>query len=134
MKVEGGGGGTENAYSIPKDVLDTINNEYQLFISQKNAVIEVFKESQRRVLSQIDEIKFPCLDKYLSTKYTTKIVKAGMKCDLCNSYLANNLKALAAHKRGCVRKRGATPSTNGIGGMGENVLVVEAVEEEEEEE
>jgi hypothetical protein len=90
--------------SIPKDVMDTINNEYQMFLSQKNAVIEVFKESQKKVLAQVDEIRFPALDKFLSTKYTAPIQKSGLKCDLCKSFSANNLKALAAHKRGCIRK------------------------------
>jgi hypothetical protein len=90
--------------TIPKDVLDAINNEYQLFLSQKNAVIEVFKESQKKVLAQVDEIRFPSLDKYLSTKYSAPIQKPGLKCDMCKSFNANNLKALAAHKRGCARK------------------------------
>lgn len=91
--------------SIPKDVLDTINNEYQLFLSQKTAVIEVFKESQKKVFAQIDEIRFPSLDKFLSTKYSAPIQKPGLKCDMCKSFNANNLKALAAHKRGCARKQ-----------------------------
>jgi hypothetical protein len=110
-------GNSNTSHSIPKDILDTINGEYQLFISQKNAVIDVFKESQKKVLSQIDEIRFPCLDKYLSTKYTTPIIKSGLKCVLCNCYSANNLKALAAHKRGCIRKLKNTlhPTTNGTG-------------------
>ena len=94
--------------TIPKEVLDSINSEYQFFISQKNAVIDVFKESQRKVLSQIDEIRFPNLDKFLSTKYTSTIQKQGFKCELCKSFSGNNLKALAAHKRGCLRKNPAT--------------------------
>lgn len=96
--------GTNDDFTIPRDLLESINNEYQLFISQKTAVIDVFKESQKKVLAQIDEIRFPCLDRYLSTKYSAPIVKPGLKCDLCKSYNANNLKALAAHKRGCIRK------------------------------
>ena len=103
-------GKTEEDYAIPKEVLDTINNEYQLFISQKNAIIDVFKESQRKVLAQIDELRFPSLDKFLSTKYAAPIQKPGLKCDLCKSFSGNNLKALAAHKRGCMRKRVLAPS------------------------
>jgi len=33
------------------------------------------------------------------------IQKPGLKCDMCKSFNANNLKALAAHKRGCARKQ-----------------------------
>ena len=93
-------------FTIPKDILELINNEYQMFISQKTAVIDVLKESQKKVMAQLDEIKFPSLDKYLSSKYSAPIVKQGLKCDICKCYSANNLKALAAHKRGCMRKHG----------------------------
>lgn len=97
--------------SIPKEILDSINNEYQIFVSQKAAVVEVFKESQKKVLTQIDEFRFPSLDKFLSTKYSAPIQKAGLKCDLCKSFCGNNLKALAAHKRGCIRKNAPSPIT-----------------------
>lgn len=96
------GGRDDN--SISKAVLDDINKEYQLFISQKEALINLYKDCQKKVLSQIDEIRFPCLDKYLSTKYTNTVQKPGFKCDMCKAFNANNLKALAAHKRGCARK------------------------------
>jgi len=105
--------GTNDDFTIPKDLLESINNEYQLFITQKTAVIDVFKESQKKVLAQIDEIRFPSLDRYLSTKYSAPIVKPGLKCDLCKSYNANNLKALAAHKRGCIRKH-TSPTKNTV--------------------
>jgi len=97
-----------NESSIPKAVLDDINKEYLLFISQKEALIGVYKVCQKKVLSQIDEIRFPCLDKYLSTKYTAQPTKQGFKCDMCKAFNANNLKALAAHKRGCARKNNNT--------------------------
>ena len=35
--------------------------------------------------------------------------KNGHRCDLCKNFNANNLKALAAHKRGCARKIGNIP-------------------------
>lgn len=89
---------------ITQDLLEKINNEYQLFISQKTAVIDLLKENQKKVVNQMDEIKFPCLDKYLSTKFSAPVATCGLKCDVCKNYSANNLKALAAHKRGCLRK------------------------------
>ena len=89
---------------ITQDLLEKINNEYQLFISQKTAVIDLLKENQKKVINQMDEIKFPCLDKYLSTKFSAPVATCGLKCDVCKNYSANNLKALAAHKRGCLRK------------------------------
>jgi len=91
-------------YSIPRELLDAINNEYQLFISQKNAIIDTVKEYQKKILSQIDECKFSCLGNFLAEKYCTPIKKFGFNCQICNIYSGSNLKALAAHKRGCIRK------------------------------
>ena len=93
-----------DGFMIDKATLDNINKEYQAFILQKEGIMNVLKESQKKVFSQIEEFKFPALDKYLSTKFAAPIHKQGFKCDLCKVFNANNLKALAAHKRGCTRK------------------------------
>lgn len=97
--------GKNDTHTIPKDVLDEINREYNLFITQKESICNSFKESQKKILSQLDDLKFPSLDKFLSTKYSS-IQKQGFKCNLCNSFTVSTLKGLAAHKRGCSRKIG----------------------------
>lgn len=91
-------------YSIPKEILDIINSEYQLFINQKTAIIDMVKEYQKKLLLQIDECRFSTLGILLAEKYCTPVKKFGINCPICNNYSANNLKALAAHKRGCIRK------------------------------
>ena len=114
--------------SIPKDILDSINSEYQLFMNQKNSVVEVMKESQKKMISQLDELRFPYLDKFLSTKYSMPVQKAGLKCDVCKLFNANNLKALAAHKRGCNRKNissiaMSSSSSSGVAGTVSSVTI-----------
>jgi len=94
----------ETDISISKDVLDEINVEYQTLITQKETMMNLLKEQHKRALSQLDEIKIPSLEKYLSTKFVMTSQKPGLKCDICKLFNANNLKALAAHKRGCNRK------------------------------
>ena len=94
---------SENKYSIPKDVLDDVNREYQQFIVQKETLLSVIKEQHKRVITQIDEMRFVSLDKYLSTRYSS-CKKQGFTCDLCNLFNVGTLKGLAAHKRGCARK------------------------------
>lgn len=91
--------------SIPKELLDNINNEHQLFIIQKSTIVNIIKEYQKKLLSQLDECNFSSLNCFLSEKYSTPIQKTGFNCELCSIYSAHNLKALAAHKRGCVRKK-----------------------------
>lgn len=95
-----------DTHTIPKEVLDEINREYNAFINQKEAICNSFKESHKKILSQLDDLKLPSLDKFLSTKYSS-IQKQGFKCNLCNSFTVSTLKGLAAHKRGCSRKIGS---------------------------
>ena len=96
---------SDNKYSIPKDILDEVNREYQQFILQKETIMTGFKEQQKRLLSQLDDIRFSALDKYLSTRYSS-CKKQGYTCDMCNNFNVGTLKGLAAHKRGCARKIG----------------------------
>lgn len=98
---------SDNKYSIPKETLDDINREYQQFILQKETIITGFKEHQKRLLGQLDDMRFSSLDKYLSTRYSS-CKKQGYTCDMCNNFNVGTLKGLAAHKRGCARKL-ATP-------------------------
>lgn len=89
--------------SIPKETLNEVNREYQVFICQKDSIITLLKETNKKLLSLVDDIKFPSLDKYLATRYSST-KKQGFICDLCNTFSVNTLKGLAAHKRGCQRK------------------------------
>lgn len=94
---------TEMDYTITKSLLDDINREYQNFITQKETMINTMKESHKKILYQLDDLKFPALNQYLSTKFTS-ILRPGFKCDICRIFTVNTLKGLAAHKRGCLRK------------------------------
>ena len=94
---------TEQKYTVPKDVLDEINREYQAFIVQKETILTTMKESYKKILSQMEDLRFMSLDKYLSTRYSY-FKKQGYMCNLCNVFSVSTLKGLAAHKRGCTRK------------------------------
>ena len=63
----------------------------------------LLRDFQKKMLAQIDDIKFPELEKYLSQKYAY-VKNACYVCDLCNNFNASNKQSLSAHKRGCVKK------------------------------
>lgn len=98
--------------SIPKEVLEEINRDFQSFVSQKEIIVNIMKENHKKLLSIMDDFKFAALDKYLSSKFIMSNAKAGLKCDLCKQFNAHNLKALAAHKRGCIRKNVVSDKEN----------------------
>ena len=95
-----------NSQEISKDILNEINRELYLFNLQKENIIQFVKENNKKLINQIDDIKFACLDKYLtSTSSVNTIPKQGIyKCNLCDFYTSNTLKGIAAHKRGCKKK------------------------------
>ena len=102
------------ANTISSEILDEINREYQAFYRNKETILNTLKETHKTIVHQVNDLKFTCLDKYLSAKYTSNQNK-GYKCELCKLYTASSLKAMAAHRRGCARKQCLTR---------ENVLIV----------
>lgn len=98
--------------SIPQEVLDDINKEYATFIERKSKIIEYSKEFIKKLSTDVDDIKFPSLSKYLSTKCGSILNDETITCDICHQFKANNNKALAAHKRACKRKLSQVNNTN----------------------
>jgi len=94
----------DNENFISKDTLDEINNEYQSFASQKLAIINILKDNNKKVIAQIEEMKFSTLNNYLSTKYAF-VMKDGFTCTVCNAFTAPNRKSLSAHERWCGKKK-----------------------------
>jgi hypothetical protein len=86
--------------SISKEILDDINEEYQAFIQQKETLTMVLKDFNKKMTSQIDDLKMPVLDKYLEPKYAY-VKNRYFLCDICNSFNAPSKQSLSAHKRGC---------------------------------
>ena len=96
---------TNNDYSISKDVLTEINQEYQFFIKQKDELKNFIKDKENKILNQLDDVKMSKLNKYLSGKFLSNENTGIHKCNLCNFYTSNTLKGMAAHKRGCKKKQ-----------------------------
>jgi len=90
--------------TIPLTVLEEINREFQDFVERKENISNIIKDSLRNVISQLDTIKFSALNTYLSENFTETKIQKTFPCTQCNKFNGNNLKALAAHKRGCNRK------------------------------
>jgi hypothetical protein len=98
--------------SIPQEVLDDINKEYATFIERKSKIIEYSKEFIKKLSTDVDDIKFPSLSKYLSMKCGSILNDETITCDICHQFKANSNKALAAHKRACKRKYSQNNNSN----------------------
>lgn len=89
---------TTDTLCIEKEVLDDINKEYQLFATQKILHTKTIKDFCQKLLKQIDDLKMPALENYLSNKYAFSSSK--FVCEYCG-YVAKNQSALSAHHRSC---------------------------------
>ena len=92
----------ETADSISKEMLDYINAEYQNFVVTKTGLIKLAKDFNKKFLKQIEEIKLPTLEDYLSTKFAFSSNK--FVCEYCN-FVGKNQQSKSAHLRGCVAKK-----------------------------
>jgi hypothetical protein len=92
-----------NSIHIEKEVLDDINKECQLFIANKLAHIKTIKDFQQKLLAQVEDMKIPSLEHFLSKMYASSSSKDDV-CEYCD-YNAKNARALAAHYRGCAQKK-----------------------------
>jgi hypothetical protein len=95
----------EEVDTISKELLDTINREYQNHSVQKLNMIKLIKDCNQKMLKQMDDIQIPTLDNYLSSRYAFSTSK--FTCEYC-SYVAKNQSSMSAHKRGCTIKRNIT--------------------------
>ena len=89
-----------NKNIITDDIMIDINQEFQTFLNQKETLINLIRETNKKIISQITDIELPSLQKLLSSKFaSTKTLD--LKCDICSKFTGSNLKSLSIHKRKC---------------------------------
>ena len=96
--------------TISKELLDTINQEYQMYSSQKLNILKTIKDFNTRILKQVEDIVIPSLDNYLSSRYASSSSK--FVCQYCE-YIGKNQQAMSAHQRGCAVKKSMTSISDG---------------------
>ena len=96
--------------SISKDKLSSINTEFQMFVASKLSLIKLVKDFNQKALRQIEDIKIPSLEEYLSTRYATSSSK--YICEYCG-FAAKNAAAKSAHLRGCAAKKSQATNKSG---------------------
>lgn len=87
----------EDGYVVKKDTLDKINDEFQKFINQKYIIISTIKDMNKKLMSQIEDMKMPNLSLFLNDKYAS-IQNKQFNCDICNLPFQNK-RSLASHKK-----------------------------------
>ena len=87
----------EKGFTIDKETLDCINAEFQVFLSQKDTMVGTVRDFQKKMVTQIEELKMPELQNYLFVKYAS-VQNNDFACDFCGMVFANK-RSLASHKK-----------------------------------
>ena len=87
--------------TISDKTLETINQQYQLFINKKQMMVNQLNEHNKKMINSLKELELTELNNILLTTFinTDNIVK----CEYCNVYTTNkdNKKAMTNHMRTC---------------------------------
>jgi hypothetical protein len=87
-------------YSINKEDMEDIIEEYRIFISQKLQMIDTIKLMTKQLIDKMEDIQLPKLKK-LFMKLGNIENDNDFKCTFCNSWSGKNKASLGAHIRNC---------------------------------
>jgi tRNA A37 N6-isopentenylltransferase MiaA len=107
--------------NISKEMLEYINVEYQNFVSSKSSLVKLAKEFNQKLIKQIEDLKMPSLENYLSSKYSFSSNK--FICEFC-SFVGKNQQSKSAHIRGCVERKKMESQKNK--NIGEQIICIDA--------
>ena len=90
----------ENEYSINKEDMEEIIEEYRIFISQKIQMIDTIRLVTKQLIDKMEDIQLPNLKK-LFMKLGNIENDNDFKCTFCNTWSGKNKASLSAHIRNC---------------------------------
>jgi hypothetical protein len=106
-----------NEYSIKKEDMEEIIEEYRVFAFQKVQMMDTIKIVSKQLLDKMEEIQLPKLKK-LFIKIGSIENDNDFKCNFCNVWAGKNKASLGAHIRNCKSnpknkdENGMTTTTN----------------------
>ena len=105
----------ESNYQIPKEMLESINNEFEKFIKSKEEFYTEIQDTQKKLIKRLNELEFPYLDGYLKNIFATSH-KNVVECEICGKkfYGRQPAKALARHLPACKKKQEKNKEENNI--------------------
>jgi hypothetical protein len=90
----------EDEYSVSKEDMEDIIEEYRNFGMQKLQMMDTIKSVTKQLIDKMEEIQLPKLKK-LFMKLGNIENDNDFKCTFCNCWSGRNKASLAAHIRGC---------------------------------
>jgi hypothetical protein len=90
-----------NSYTIPKNVLEEINEEFNKLITQKQNIMLLVKDFQKKIAISVEEINLPSLKKFIDLTLSLPTDENfNIPCNKCFNFVAKSKSSLAAHQKG----------------------------------
>jgi len=87
-------------YSISKEDIDELTEEYRMFGIQKSQMLDTIKLVNKQLTDKLEEIQLPKIKKILM-KLGNIENDNDFKCSFCNNWTGKNKASLGAHIRNC---------------------------------
>jgi hypothetical protein len=91
---------TEDEYSISKEEIEELTEEYKTFGIQKSQMLDTIKLVNKQLTDKLEEIQLPRIKKILM-KIGNIENDNDFKCTFCNNWSGKNKASLGAHIRNC---------------------------------
>jgi hypothetical protein len=92
----------DNNYVIEHDTLEEINKEFNSYILQKHTMLKLIRDFNEKMSSSVNELKMPCIEKFLSNNFATSSAQGDKICKYCEKYIP---KSMSSHHRYCSSKK-----------------------------
>lgn len=92
---------------IEYSFLEELNKEYQQFVQHKLTQIKTIKDYSQKMLTQIDEMKMPQWEQWLSKYFSQSLSSKDTQCSYCG-FTAKTANGLTAHLRACKKRKNAS--------------------------
>jgi hypothetical protein len=89
--------------------MEQLNKEYQQFAQSKLTQIKTIKDYSQKMLSQIEEMKFPNLEQWLGKHFSQSLATKEHQCQYCG-FEAKTNGGLVSHLRACKKKPSCEPT------------------------
>lgn len=110
----------DDGFTIDKNTLDEINKEFNLYTTQRHALLKMVKDFNDKINESINALKLPNLEIYLGKHYAVASSQNKNVCIHCNKYIQ---KSMAQHLRYCVKTNNSFDNTSLTVELNEKIAV-----------
>jgi hypothetical protein len=97
----------DQAIFMSEKDIDDLVKDYTEFLNQKTSIVDLSKQSHKKIIEQLDELQLPILKRFLTQHRSFQ--ETELRCPHCSTFTGKNKGSISAHARSCrMNPRNAT--------------------------